>query len=249
VAQQQIHERHMLAGVTIVHPGATVIDVDVEIGEDTVIAPFTSLHGTTEIGRETTIGPGSTVIDSRIGSGSKVVHSYLTGAEVGDRVSVGPFAYLRPGTVLREGSKAGTFVEIKNSEVGAGSKVPHLSYIGDADIGERSNIGAGTITANYDGTNKNRTRIGSEAFIGVDTMLVAPVGVEDRAYTGAGSVITQDVPPGALGIARERQRNIEGYMDRRHEREAATGRDREAATPAEDPANSLDQPPDPGGGT
>jgi bifunctional UDP-N-acetylglucosamine pyrophosphorylase/glucosamine-1-phosphate N-acetyltransferase len=244
VAQQRIHERHMLAGVTIVNPGATVIDVDVEIGEDTVIAPFTSLHGTTKVGRGTTVGPGSTVADSQIGNGSKVIHSYLTGAEVGDRVSVGPFAYLRPGTILREGSKAGTFVEIKNSDVGAGTKVPHLSYIGDADIGERSNVGAGTITANYDGTNKHRTRIGSEVFIGVDTMLVAPVGVDDRAYTGAGSVITKDVPPGALGIARERQRNIEGYMDRRKEREASRGGGSAAGPATSEP--SADEPPSSG---
>ncbi len=215
VAQQRIHERHMLAGVTIVNPAATVIDVDVEIGEDTVIPPFTSLHGTTKIGRGSTVGPNTTVIDSEIGNGSTVLHSYLTGAVIRDRASVGPFAYLRPGAVLREGSKAGTFVEIKNSEIGAGSKVPHLSYIGDAEIGERSNIGAGTITANYDGKNKHRTRIASEVFVGVDTMLVAPVSLEQGAYTGAGSVITKDVPAGALGIARERQRNIEGYTERR----------------------------------
>ncbi|HEY2771544.1 MAG TPA: bifunctional UDP-N-acetylglucosamine diphosphorylase/glucosamine-1-phosphate N-acetyltransferase GlmU [Solirubrobacteraceae bacterium] len=218
VAQQQIHERHMLAGVTIANPAATVIDVGVEIAEDTVIAPFTSLHGTTTVGRESTVGPASTVIDSRIGDGAKVVHSYLIGADVGNRVSVGPFAYLRPGAVLREGSKAGTFVEIKNSDVGAGSKVPHLSYIGDADIGEGVNIGAGTITANYDGTNKNRTTIAANVFVGVDTMLVAPVSLEEGAYTGAGSVITKDVPAGALGIARERQRNIEGYTERRKDR-------------------------------
>jgi bifunctional UDP-N-acetylglucosamine pyrophosphorylase/glucosamine-1-phosphate N-acetyltransferase len=134
-------------------------------------------------------------------------------------VSVGPFAYLRPGTVLREGSKAGTFVEIKNSDVGPGAKVPHLSYIGDTEIGERTNIGAGTITANYDGSRKNRTRIGANAFVSVDTMFVAPVSLGDGAYTGAGSVITHDVPPGALGVARARQRNIEGYAERRKERD------------------------------
>jgi bifunctional UDP-N-acetylglucosamine pyrophosphorylase/glucosamine-1-phosphate N-acetyltransferase len=122
--------------------------------------------------------------------------------------------------VLREGAKAGTFVEIKNSEIGAGSKVPHLSYIGDTEIGERSNIGAGTITANYDGTNKHRTRIGSRAFVGVDTMLVAPVSVGEDAYTGAGSVITEDVPDGALGIARARQKNVEGYRERRNQRDS-----------------------------
>ena len=139
-------------------------------------------------------------------------------------MSVGPFAYLRPGTVLREGAKAGTFVEIKNSDIGAGAKVPHLSYIGDTDIGERTNIGAGTITANYDGKNKSRTTIGAGAFVSVDTMFVAPVSLGDGAYTAAGSVITHDVPPGALGVARARQRNIDGYGERRKERDGrATG--------------------------
>ena len=161
------------------------------------------------------------MIDTRVGDGATVVHSYVKGADVGDRVSVGPFAYLRPGAVLREGSKAGTFVEIKNSDIGAGSKVPHLSYIGDTDIGEQSNIGAGTITANYDGYRKHRTTIGSRVKVSVDTAFVAPVTVGDDAYTAAGSVITKDVPAGALGVARSRQRNIEGYAERRKQREAA----------------------------
>jgi bifunctional UDP-N-acetylglucosamine pyrophosphorylase/glucosamine-1-phosphate N-acetyltransferase len=220
VAQRRIHERHMLAGVTIVNPAATVIDVGVEIARDTVVAPFSNLHGATRIGEGSTIGPLSTLIDASIGDQASVVHSYLKGAVVGDRVSVGPFAYLRPGTVLREGAKAGTFVEIKNSDIGAGAKVPHLSYIGDTDIGERTNIGAGTITANYDGKNKSRTTIGAGAFVSVDTMFVAPVSLGDGAYTAAGSVITHDVPPGALGVARARQRNIDGYGERRKERDA-----------------------------
>jgi bifunctional UDP-N-acetylglucosamine pyrophosphorylase/glucosamine-1-phosphate N-acetyltransferase len=221
LAQLQINERHMLAGVTIVDPATTVVDVEVEIGRDAVVEPFSSLRGATSIGEATTIGPLSTLIDARVGRGSKVIHSYVNDAEIGDRVSVGPFAYLRPGTVLREGSKAGTFVEIKNSEIGAGSKVPHLSYIGDADVGEDTNLGAATITANYDGSRKHRTTIGDRVKTSVDTTLVAPVTVGDDAYTGAGSVITKDVPPGALGIARERQRNIEGYTNRRKERESA----------------------------
>jgi bifunctional UDP-N-acetylglucosamine pyrophosphorylase/glucosamine-1-phosphate N-acetyltransferase len=221
LAQDRIHARHMEAGVTIVNPGATVIDVDVEIGADTVIAPFSSLHGATRIGSGSTIGPASTLIDVKVGDGAKVIHSYSAGAEIGDRVSVGPFAYLRPGTIMREGSKAGTFVEIKNSDVGAGSKVPHLSYIGDADIGEGTNLGAATITANYDGSRKHRTTIGSGVKTSVDTTLVAPVTVGDGAYTAAGSVITKDVPPGALGVARARQENIEGYARRRAERDAA----------------------------
>ncbi len=220
VAQQRIHQRHMLAGVTIVDPEAAVIDVDVEIGPDAVIAPFSSLHGATRVGSRATVGPLSTVIDAQLGHEARVIHSYVHGAEIGDRVSVGPFAYLRPGTILREGSKAGTFVEIKNSDIGAGAKVPHLSYIGDADIGERTNIGAGTITANYDGTHKNRTTIGAEAFIGVDNALIAPVTIGEDSYTGAGSVINEDVPPGALGVGRARQRNVEGYMERRRRKEA-----------------------------
>ena len=205
VAQRRIHERHMLAGVTIVDPATTVIDVDVRSG-GTPRSRRSRACTARRIGDGARIGPLSTVIDARVGDQASIVHSYVKEADVGDRVSVGPFAYLRPGAVLREGAKAGTFVEIKNSNIGAGAKVPHLSYIGDTDIGERANIGAGTITANYDGTNKNRTSIGAGAFVSVDTMLVAPVSVGDGAYTGAGSVITDDVPPGALGIARARQR-------------------------------------------
>ncbi|HZE06938.1 MAG TPA: bifunctional UDP-N-acetylglucosamine diphosphorylase/glucosamine-1-phosphate N-acetyltransferase GlmU [Solirubrobacteraceae bacterium] len=225
IAQRQIHERLMLAGVTIVNPEATVIDHGVSIGRDTVIAPFTSLHGTTSIGERSAIGPGTTIIDTQVGDESKVLHSYLTGAVVGDRVSVGPFAYLRPGTILREGSKAGTFVEIKNSDVGRGSKVPHLSYIGDAEIGEGTNLGASTITANYDGYRKNRTVIGHRVKTAVHTTLVAPVTVGDDAYTGAGSAITTEVPPGSLAVARSRQTNIAGYAERRRERAEAEKRD------------------------
>ena len=220
IAQRRIHERHLLAGVTIVAPAATVIDVDVEVGQDTVVAPFTSLHGATKIGQGSAIGPNATLIDTQVGDQATILHSYTREAVVGDRVSVGPFAYLRPGAVLREGAKAGTFVEIKNSNIGAGSKVPHLSYIGDTDIGEASNIGAGTITANYDGYRKHRTTIGSKVKLSVDTALIAPVRIGDEAYTAAGSVISQDVPDGALGVARSRQENIEGYAERRKQREA-----------------------------
>jgi bifunctional UDP-N-acetylglucosamine pyrophosphorylase/glucosamine-1-phosphate N-acetyltransferase len=221
IAQRQINDHHMLAGVTIVDPSATVIDVDVTMGRDVVVAPFTSLHGTTAVATGATVGPHSTLIDAEVGEGSKVVHSYVIGAVIGERVSVGPFSFLRPGTVLREGSKAGAFVEIKNSDVGEGSKVPHLSYIGDADIGEGTNLGASTITANYDGERKHRTTIGSGVKTSVDTTLVAPVTVGDDAYTAAGSVITNDIPSGALGVARERQRNIDGYSERRRNRPPA----------------------------
>jgi bifunctional UDP-N-acetylglucosamine pyrophosphorylase/glucosamine-1-phosphate N-acetyltransferase len=214
LAQARIQREHALAGVTIVDPQSTLVDAGVEIGRDTVIEPSTFLRGTTHIGERCTIGPLSTLIDTTVGDETRVVHSYLDGAELGSGVSVGPFAYLRPNARLHDRAKAGTFVEIKNSEVGEGTKVPHLSYIGDADIGAGSNVGAGTITANYDGANKHRTTIGSGVKVSVHTSFVAPVTVGDGAYTGAGSVITEDVPPGALGIARERQRNVEGYAER-----------------------------------
>jgi bifunctional UDP-N-acetylglucosamine pyrophosphorylase/glucosamine-1-phosphate N-acetyltransferase len=197
IAQGAIHERHMRAGVSIVDPSATVIEVDVEIGADTVIEPFTTIKGSTQIGE-----------------GCLVRHSYLVDCVLEDGASVGPFSYLRPGAVLRKGAKAGTFVEIKNSDIGAGAKVPHLSYIGDADVGEQTNLGAGTITANYDGREKHRTKIGSRVRGGVDTSFVAPVAVGDDAYTAAGSVVTKDVPAGALAVARSRQENIEGFAAR-----------------------------------
>jgi bifunctional UDP-N-acetylglucosamine pyrophosphorylase/glucosamine-1-phosphate N-acetyltransferase len=219
IAQQRIHRRHMLAGVTVLDPHATVIDADVEIGADSEIGPFSSILGSTRVGRRSAVGPHATVIDTQVGDDASIVHSYVKRADIGDRVSVGPFAYLRPGAVLREGSKAGTFVEIKNSDIGPGAKVPHLSYIGDTDIGERTNIGAGTITANYDGYRKHRTTIGARVKVSVDTAFVAPVTVGDDSYTGAGSVISKDIPAGALGVARAQQRNIEGYAERRKQRE------------------------------
>jgi bifunctional UDP-N-acetylglucosamine pyrophosphorylase/glucosamine-1-phosphate N-acetyltransferase len=215
IAQRRINDAHGRAGVTIVDPTATLIDVGVTIGADTVVEPSSFLRGDTSIGMGCTVGPLTTLIDATLGDDVKVPHSYLVSCEVRDGATVGPFAYLRPGTLLRERSKAGTFVEIKNSDVGAGSKVPHLSYIGDADIGEHTNLGAATITANYDGVNKHRTTIGDRVRTGVDTTLVAPVTLNDDAYTGANSAITKNVPPGALGIARERQVNHQGYADRR----------------------------------
>jgi bifunctional UDP-N-acetylglucosamine pyrophosphorylase/glucosamine-1-phosphate N-acetyltransferase len=198
LAQLAIHERHMAAGVDIVDPSVTVIDVDVEIGQDTVIEPFTTIKGRTRIGADCTIK-----------------HSYLIDCQLEDGVSIGPFAYLRPGAILRAGAKAGTFVEIKNSDIGPGSKIPHLSYIGDADVGEGTNLGAATITANYDGYDKHRTTIGKRVRGGVDTAFVAPVTVGDDAQTAAGSVVTEDVPEGALAVARAKQTNIDGYSQRR----------------------------------
>jgi bifunctional UDP-N-acetylglucosamine pyrophosphorylase/glucosamine-1-phosphate N-acetyltransferase len=208
LAQEAIHAQHMAAGVSIVDPRTTVIDVDVQIGQDTTIEPFTTIRGAT-----------------RIGEGCLVRHSYIIDSVLEDGATVGPFAYLRPGSLLREGSKAGTFVEIKNSDIGAGAKIPHLSYIGDADVGAHANLGASTITANYDGQHKHRTRIGQRVRSSVHVSFVAPVSVGDEAYTGAGSTIDEDVPPGALGIARARQTNIEGYAERRAR---ATAREEES---------------------
>ncbi|HET9094686.1 MAG TPA: bifunctional UDP-N-acetylglucosamine diphosphorylase/glucosamine-1-phosphate N-acetyltransferase GlmU [Solirubrobacteraceae bacterium] len=221
LAQRRINEALMRAGATIIDPDHTVIDLGVTLAPDTLIHPGCALHGATSVGEGSVIGPRTTLVDVTVGADSTVIHSHAVGAQIGDRVSVGPFAYLRPGTVLREGAKAGTFVEIKNSEVGARSKVPHLSYIGDATIGEDSNLGASTITANYDGYRKHRTTIGARVHTHVHTTLVAPVRLGDDSFAGAGSVITKPIPPGALGIARERQRNIENYADRVREREAA----------------------------
>ena len=205
----------MLAGVTIVQPSSTSIDVAVQIGEDTVIEPCTQLLGSTSVGARATVGPHTTVIDARLGDGVSVVRSHLVRCELRDGASVGPFAHLRPDALLHERAKAGTFVEIKNSEIGAGAKVPHLSYVGDASVGEGTNLGAGTITANYDGVAKHRTTIGAGVHGGVHTSFVAPVTVGDDAWTAAGSVVTADVPPGALAVARARQRNVERYAERR----------------------------------
>jgi bifunctional UDP-N-acetylglucosamine pyrophosphorylase / glucosamine-1-phosphate N-acetyltransferase len=217
VAQQRILVHHARAGVSFLNPASTRVEAGVEIGPDTTIGPGVSLLGATRVGGGCEIGPHSTLIDTAIGDGARVLHSYLVEAEVHDGASIGPFAYLRPGAVLREGAKAGTFVEVKNSDIGAGAKVPHLSYIGDADVGDGANLGASTITANYDGRNKHRTQVGKSVKTGIHTSLVAPVAVGDRAYTGAGSVITGDVPEAALGIARPQQRNVEGYADRAQE--------------------------------
>jgi bifunctional UDP-N-acetylglucosamine pyrophosphorylase / glucosamine-1-phosphate N-acetyltransferase len=204
VAQARIIDRHTRAGVTFRAPGTVVIDASVEIGEDTLIEAGVTLKG------ETTLGAGVTI-----------THSYVTDARIGDGAQVGPFAHLRPGTVIGENAKIGTFVETKNADIGARAKVPHLSYLGDAEVGEEANIAAGNITANYDGFEKNRTKIGKRAKTGVNNSFIAPVTVGDDAYTGAGSVIDEDVPEGALGISRPEQKNVEGYAERAKQRKSS----------------------------
>jgi len=203
-AQRKLIEELARSGVTFLQPGTTRVEAGVTIGRDTVVGPGTVLEGSTSIGAGCEVGP----------------YAVLRDATVEDDVKIGPFAYLRPGTVIHEGAKVGTFVEIKNSDIGAGAKVPHLSYIGDADVGEGSNLGASTITANYDGREKHRTKLGKSVKTSVHTSLVAPLHVGDRAYTGAGSAITEDVPDGALAIAREKQKNIEGYADRKEQEDS-----------------------------
>lgn len=214
LAQRRILERHALAGVSFLAPDSVRIDAGVEIGADTTIGPGVTLRGATRVGAGCEIGPQTTIGDSQLGDGVACVHSFLTGARVEAGASVGPFAYLRPDAHIGEGAKVGTFVEVKNSEIGAGAKVPHLSYLGDADVGDGANVAAGNITANYDGFAKHRTAIGSGARTGVNASFVAPVVVGDGAYIGAGSVISKDVPPGALGISRPPQKNIDGYAER-----------------------------------
>jgi bifunctional UDP-N-acetylglucosamine pyrophosphorylase/glucosamine-1-phosphate N-acetyltransferase len=215
VMRDRINERHLSNGVTLLDPATTFIDVDVRIGRDTVVHPMTVLSGSTTVGAGSEIGPDTRIADSTIGKEATVSFSVVSGARIGPRAEVGPYAHVRPGTTLRADAKVGAFVEVKASEIGRGAKVPHLTYVGDATVGSRANIGAGTVTVNYDGYAKHRTRIGDDARVGSDTMLVAPVDVGKGAVTGAGSVITSDVPAGALAVERSEQRIVEGYRKRR----------------------------------
>jgi bifunctional UDP-N-acetylglucosamine pyrophosphorylase/glucosamine-1-phosphate N-acetyltransferase len=218
VLRRRLLERLMLAGVTVVDPATTYVDVDVEVGQDTVLAPMTFLEAGTRVGARCRLGPNVRLVGCTVGDDATVTQTVAVSAAIGPRVAVGPFVSLRPGSDLREASKAGTFVEVKNSTVGPGSKVPHLSYVGDADIGAGVNVGAGTVFVNYDGVAKHRTVVGDGAFIGSDTMLVAPVTVGSGAQTAAGSTITKDVPPDALAIERSDQRTVEGWAARRRRR-------------------------------
>lgn len=210
-----INDRIMKSGVTIVDPTTTWIDVDATISHDVTIYPGSVIAGKTSIESGAIIGPRTTLTNVIVKAGARVVESTCTDSEIGAQANVGPYSYLRPGTKLAAHAKAGAYVEIKNSTIGEGSKVPHLSYVGDATIGEGSNIGAATIFVNYDGVEKHKTIVGDHVRIGSDTMLVAPVSVGDGAYTAAGSIITEDVPAGSIGVARAKQRNVLGWVLRK----------------------------------
>jgi bifunctional UDP-N-acetylglucosamine pyrophosphorylase / glucosamine-1-phosphate N-acetyltransferase len=241
-------EDWMRAGVTIVDPAATWVDVEVTMAPDAEILPGTHLEGRTAIGPGARVGPGCVLRDTAVAQDATVLYTVCESAEIGPGASVGPFARLRPGTRIGPGAHIGAFVELKNASVGDGSKVPHLSYVGDADIGQHSNIGAATVFVNYDGAAKHHTTVGDHVRIGSDTMLVAPVTVGDGAFTAAGSVITDDIPPGALGVARGRQHNSDGWVERRHPGSpsaAAAARARQAAGPQ--PAGPQPAGPQPAG--
>jgi bifunctional UDP-N-acetylglucosamine pyrophosphorylase/glucosamine-1-phosphate N-acetyltransferase len=211
----------MLGGVTVVDPVSTWVDVAVTFEPDAVVHPGTQLHGATHLAAGAEVGPACTLTDTVVGAGARVVNTVADGARIGEGATVGPYAYLRPGTKLGRNAKAGTYVEMKNAEIGEGTKVPHLSYVGDATIGDHTNIGAASVFVNYDGVHKHRTTIGSHCRTGADNMLVAPVAIGDGAYTAAGSVITKNVPPGSLAVARGQQRNIEGWVARKRPGSAA----------------------------
>ncbi|MFD1531115.1 bifunctional UDP-N-acetylglucosamine diphosphorylase/glucosamine-1-phosphate N-acetyltransferase GlmU [Pseudonocardia aurantiaca] len=232
---RRLLQQWMLAGVTVVDPASTWLDVQVRLEPDVVLHPGTQLHGATSVAGGAEIGPDTTLTACEIGAGAVVVRTHGTGALIGPGASVGPFAYLRPGTRLGERGKIGTFVEVKNAEIGAGSKVPHLTYVGDATIGEHSNIGASSVFVNYDGVHKHRTVVGSHVRTGSDNTFVAPVQVGDGAYTGAGTVLREDVPPGALAVSAGSQRTIEGWVARKRPDTPAA----EAAARATEPADNV----------
>ncbi|WP_075825498.1 bifunctional UDP-N-acetylglucosamine diphosphorylase/glucosamine-1-phosphate N-acetyltransferase GlmU [Streptomyces acidiscabies] len=211
----------MLDGVTVIDPATTWVDVTVTFGQDAVVHPGTQLQGTTHIGAGAEVGPNTRLTDTRVGAGARVDNTVALSSTIGENASVGPYAYLRPGTRLGAKGKIGTYVETKNASIGEGTKVPHLSYVGDATIGDFSNIGAASVFVNYDGESKHHTTVGSHCKTGSDNMFVAPVTVGDGAYTAAGSVITKDVPPGSLAVARGQQRNIEGWVARKRPGSAA----------------------------
>ena len=214
VMRQRILDKLMDAGVTIMDPASTFIEGSVKIGRDTIIYPYTWLEGSTEIGEDCEIGPNARFTNVKIGSHNHLQFIYGHDCEVKNNVTAGPYVHLRPDTVISDGVKIGNYVEVKNSKVGEGTKLPHLTYIGDSDIGSGVNMGCGCITVNYDGKKKHRTIIGDNAFVGCNTNLVAPVTVQANTYIGAGSTITKEVPENALGIARAKQKNIEGWAEK-----------------------------------
>lgn len=232
-------ERHMRAGTTIVDPATTWIDADVTLDPDTTILPNTQLQGRTHIGEDAVVGPDTTLVDTTVGAGAQVTRTQASGARIGEGAVVGPFSYLRPGTDLGQEGKIGAFYETKNVTIGRGSKLSHLGYAGDAEIGEYTNIGCGNITANYDGVNKHRTVIGSHVRTSSNTVFIAPVSVGDGAYTGAGAVVRKDVPAGALALTVAPQRNAEGWVQDRRPGSAAA----EAAQRASSQADDAGEPP------
>ena len=213
--RDRINHEHMLNGVTMIDPTTTWIDAEVKIEKDVTIYPATAISGNSSIASGAVIGPRTTLVNCQVGANASVIESFATDSKIGISAVVGPYSYLRAGTLLSDEAKIGAYVETKNSSIGKGSKVPHLSYVGDAQIGEGTNIGAATIFVNYDGENKHQTKVGNQVRIGSDTMLVAPVSIGDGAYTAAGSVINEDVPAGAIGIGRARQTNILGWVLRK----------------------------------
>jgi bifunctional UDP-N-acetylglucosamine pyrophosphorylase/glucosamine-1-phosphate N-acetyltransferase len=242
---RRLLRRWMLAGVTVVDPATTWVDVGVRLGRDVVLHPNTQLHGGTTVDDGAQVGPDTTLTDCAIGPGATVTRTHGTGAEIGPAAAVGPYAYLRPGARLGPRGKIGTFVEVKNADIGAGSKVPHLTYVGDATIGEESNIGASSVFVNYDGVRKHRTIVGSHVRTGSDTMFVAPLHVGDGAYTGAGTVLREDVPAGALAVSGGPQRTIEGWVEKNRPgtpAAEAAGRYRSAGTPGEHGENAGGTP-------
>ncbi|MEU7314408.1 bifunctional UDP-N-acetylglucosamine diphosphorylase/glucosamine-1-phosphate N-acetyltransferase GlmU [Streptomyces sp. NPDC007083] len=234
-------EDAMLAGVTVVDPATTWMDVDVTYEPDATVHPGTQLLGGTHLGPASEVGPNTRLTDTRVGAGAMVSNTVAQSAEIGERCAVGPYTYLRPGTRLGPKVKAGSYVEMKNAEIGEGSKVPHLSYVGDAVIGEHSNIGAASVFVNYDGESKHTTTVGSHCRMGADNMYVAPVTIGDGAYSAAGSVITKDVPPGSLAVARGQQRNIEGWVARKRPGSASAQAAQEVAQePAGPPSRASE---------
>jgi bifunctional UDP-N-acetylglucosamine pyrophosphorylase/glucosamine-1-phosphate N-acetyltransferase len=213
--RDRINRQWMREGVSMLDPATVWLDVDVDLAADVTIRPNVTMRGPTSVATGAIIGPGTTLSACEVGERAEIIHTWADLAVIGEGAKVGPFTFLRPGTVLGTGAKAGAYVEIKNSIIGDGAKVPHLSYVGDAEVGEGTNIGAATVFVNYDGVEKHRTVVGSHARVGSDTMLIAPVTIGDGAYTAAGSVITDDVPAGAMAVGRARQRNIEDWVERR----------------------------------